>query len=48
MCGEYRFNIMYAPGDIVVHMLFIMYALYAIYKVARGLLRKGLNKAIKN
>jgi hypothetical protein len=47
VCGEFRFGLMLAPGDIVVRISFCIYALYAIYHSGKGLLRKGLNKEIK-
>lgn len=46
-CGSFRFEYMFAPGEIAVELSFSLYALYAIFISANGLCRKGLNKEIK-
>lgn len=43
VCGEFRFDLMLAPGEIAIHITFSLYAIYALTVAARGLLRKGLN-----
>jgi ABC-type arginine transport system permease subunit len=47
ICGEFRFDLMLAPGEIILHIAFSIYALFSIIVAARGLLRKGLNQDIK-
>ena len=47
LCGEFRFNYMLDPGEILIETLYLVSTLYVLWIVFKGLSKKGLNKEIK-
>ena len=47
VCGDLRFDLMLAPGETVIQLLYAIYTLYVLFIVIKGLCKKGLNKEIK-
>ena len=47
VCGDLRFDLMLAPGETVVQILYAISTLYVLVIVVKGLCKKGLNKEIK-
>lgn len=44
ICGDFRFNLMMAPGNSIIQLLYNICAFTAVYIVGKALCRKGLNK----
>lgn len=47
VCGEYVFELMFEPIEVIFISIFIAYSIWAFIIIAGGLVRKGLNKQIK-
>ena len=47
LCGDFRFNYMLDPGEMLIEALYIFSTIYVLFIVCKGLSKKGLNKEIK-